>query len=67
MKLGGPSGGIAFYHRLGDLVPYIFHSGEVFFRLYFFHPHISPPLRGGMILIYTLVGAGATSRFIRLG
>ena len=38
-----------------------------FSRISFCRPHISPPLCGGMILLYPLVGRGENSRSIRLG
>ena len=64
--------GVSFCHCLGDLGPYLFYSGEVFFclvfyRLYFFHPHLSPSLRGTKILLYPLVGGGETSCSSHLG
>ena len=40
--------------------------GLVFSRLYFCHPHISPPLCGGMILLYPLIGRGTTSHSSRM-
>ena len=65
-------GGVSFCCRLGDPVPYIFQYGKVFFRIVFSRlslcsPHLSLPLRGGMIMLYPLVGGGATSRSSRLG
>ena len=41
-------------------------SSMLFFSS-FFNPHISPPLRGGMILLYSLVGGGETYYSSRLG
>ena len=49
-----------------------FQYGKVFFHIFFSRlslcsPHLSLPLRVGMIMLYPLVGGGATSRSSRLG